>query len=48
VFKLFPALLKLKKRVGGFLSGGEQQMLAIAVHSWRNRDFFFWTSRCLG
>src|SRR4030042_758194 len=29
VFKLFPALLKLKKRVGGFLSGGEQQMLAI-------------------
>jgi branched-chain amino acid transport system ATP-binding protein len=29
VFKLFPALAKLKKRVGGFLSGGEQQMLAI-------------------
>ena len=29
VFKVFPALLKLKKRVGGFLSGGEQQMLAI-------------------
>jgi branched-chain amino acid transport system ATP-binding protein len=29
VFKLFPALMKLKKRVGGFLSGGEQQMLAI-------------------
>jgi branched-chain amino acid transport system ATP-binding protein len=29
VFKLFPALVKLKKRVGGFLSGGEQQMLAI-------------------
>jgi len=29
VFKLFPALEKLKKRVGGFLSGGEQQMLAI-------------------
>jgi branched-chain amino acid transport system ATP-binding protein len=29
VFKLFPALSKLKKRVGGFLSGGEQQMLAI-------------------
>jgi branched-chain amino acid transport system ATP-binding protein len=31
VFKLFPALLKLKKRVGGFLSGGEQQMLAIGM-----------------
>ncbi len=29
VFRLFPALEKLKKRVGGFLSGGEQQMLAI-------------------
>lgn len=29
VFKLFPALEKLKRRVGGFLSGGEQQMLAI-------------------
>jgi branched-chain amino acid transport system ATP-binding protein len=28
-FKVFPALAKLKKRVGGFLSGGEQQMLAI-------------------
>ena len=29
VFKVYPALKKLKKRVGGFLSGGEQQMLAI-------------------
>jgi branched-chain amino acid transport system ATP-binding protein len=29
VFKIFPALEKIKKRVGGFLSGGEQQMLAI-------------------
>jgi len=29
VFRVFPALLKLKKRIGGFLSGGEQQMLAI-------------------
>ena len=29
VFKIFPALEKLKKRIGGFLSGGEQQMLAI-------------------
>jgi branched-chain amino acid transport system ATP-binding protein len=30
VFKIYPALEKIKKRVGGFLSGGEQQMLAIA------------------
>ncbi|MDQ1336212.1 MAG: branched-chain amino acid transport system ATP-binding protein, partial [Thermodesulfobacteriota bacterium] len=29
VFTLFPALVKLKRREGGFLSGGEQQMLAI-------------------
>jgi branched-chain amino acid transport system ATP-binding protein len=29
VFMIFPALEKLKKRIGGFLSGGEQQMLAI-------------------
>jgi branched-chain amino acid transport system ATP-binding protein len=29
VFALFPALDRLKNRIGGFLSGGEQQMLAI-------------------
>jgi branched-chain amino acid transport system ATP-binding protein len=29
VFSLFPALKALKRREGGFLSGGEQQMLAI-------------------
>ena len=29
VFTIFPALIDLKKREGGFLSGGEQQMLAI-------------------
>ncbi len=29
IFTIFPALSKLKKREGGFLSGGEQQMLAI-------------------
>ncbi len=29
VFSLFPALKDLKRREGGFLSGGEQQMLAI-------------------
>jgi len=29
VFTMFPALVPLKKRLGGFLSGGEQQMLAI-------------------
>lgn len=29
VFDVFPALADLRKRIGGFLSGGEQQMLAI-------------------
>jgi len=29
IFTIFPPLSKLKKREGGFLSGGEQQMLAI-------------------
>lgn len=29
VFMLFPELKKLKRKEGGFLSGGEQQMLAI-------------------
>ena len=30
VFKIFPELARLKRRPAGFLSGGEQQMLAIA------------------
>ncbi len=29
VFTIFPPLEKIKRRLGGFLSGGEQQMLAI-------------------
>ncbi|MBI5583516.1 MAG: ABC transporter ATP-binding protein [Deltaproteobacteria bacterium] len=29
IFQTFPALVPLKNRAGGFLSGGEQQMLAI-------------------
>jgi branched-chain amino acid transport system ATP-binding protein len=31
VFKLFPPLANLKARKAGFLSGGEQQMLAIGM-----------------
>jgi len=30
VYKLFPVLRELRTRLGGFLSGGEQQMLTIA------------------
>jgi branched-chain amino acid transport system ATP-binding protein len=30
VFELFPPLVRLQRKPGGFLSGGEQQMLAIA------------------
>ena len=30
-FDLFPALSKLKNRKAGFMSGGEQQMLAIGM-----------------
>ena len=31
VFKLFPTLTRLRKRKAGFMSGGEQQMLAIGM-----------------
>jgi len=31
IFKLFPTLVSLKSRKAGFLSGGEQQMLAIGM-----------------
>ncbi len=29
IYELFPALIKLDKNLGGFLSGGEQQMLTV-------------------
>ena len=31
IYKIFPALVSLRKRKAGFLSGGEQQMLAIGM-----------------
>ena len=31
VFELFPALVNLKSRKAGFLSGGEQQMLSVGM-----------------
>ncbi|MDZ7700268.1 MAG: ATP-binding cassette domain-containing protein [Deltaproteobacteria bacterium] len=31
VFRLFPALIDLKRKKAGFMSGGEQQMLAIGM-----------------
>lgn len=38
VFDLFPALSPLQKRKGGYLSGGEQQMLTIARTLMSNPD----------
>jgi branched-chain amino acid transport system ATP-binding protein len=38
VFELFPVLAALKDRQGGFLSGGEQQMLTIARTLMGNPD----------
>lgn len=38
VFALFPALEKIQNRKGGYLSGGEQQMLAIARTLMGNPD----------
>ncbi len=38
VFDLFPALQPLQKRKGGYLSGGEQQMLTIARTLMSNPD----------
>jgi len=38
VFRLFPALERLKKRIGGFLSGGEQQALTVGRTLMGNPD----------
>ncbi len=38
VFELFPVLARLRERRGGFLSGGEQQMLTIARTLMGNPD----------
>ena len=38
-YELFPALKKLDRRLGGYLSGGEQQMLAVARSLMGNPEF---------
>src|SRR5204863_741751 len=38
IYDLFPALRELRNRQGGFLSGGEQQMLTIARTLMGNPD----------
>jgi branched-chain amino acid transport system ATP-binding protein len=48
VFDLFPRLKERTKQLGGTLSGGEQQMLAIAGHSCRSRNSCCWTSLLWG
>jgi len=47
VFRIFPALEKIKKREGGFLSGGEQRCSPLAGHSWPNPICCFWMNRFL-
>ena len=47
VFKLFPILKKRQTQRGGTLSGGEQQMLAIARALMAGRSSCCWTSRRL-
>jgi branched-chain amino acid transport system ATP-binding protein len=39
IYELFPRLSELRERSGGFLSGGEQQILAIARAIMGNPDF---------
>ena len=41
IFELFPVLKQMLHRRGGDLSGGQQQQLAIAVHSQSGRAFDF-------
>lgn len=48
VFELFPALQPIQTRRGGFLSGGEQQMLTIARTLMETRICFCWTNRPKG
>ncbi len=45
IFTLFPILGERRKQLGGTLSGGEQQMLAIGRDSWPSRNCCSWMSR---
>ena len=44
VYDMFPRLKERRKQLSWSLSGGEQQMLAIDVHSWVDPKFCCWTS----
>ena len=45
VFDLFPALNNLRSRKAGFMSGGEQQMLAIGMALVVRPQLLFWMNR---
>jgi len=45
VMEMFPLLAGRRRTTAGYLSGGEQQMLAIARGSWPTRNCLSWTSR---
>jgi len=47
VFSLFPRLNERFNQLGGTLSGGEQQMLALEEHLWESRGFSCWMSPLL-
>jgi len=40
IYELFPSLMKLDKNLGGYLSGGEQQMLTVGRTLMGNPDLF--------
>jgi branched-chain amino acid transport system ATP-binding protein len=45
VYDIFPVLARLDERKGGYLSGGEQQMLTIGRTLMGNPDLLLLTSR---
>ena len=45
IFELFPVLKKMLNRMGGDLSGGQQQQLAIARALMENHNYYYWMNQ---